>query len=151
MGRFALTVLGLAIVAVAAILIAKGVLRPTQEKVQRSKSVLTGAYEAKFLECFVLEDRDLPDELAPPKVDEDLVYLRVDLLYPGVERVPSPKSHVLQTINGVPGTELRPVHTAYEVGYEGTYLYLVYRSDQSFAFAHMSREGTLLFEKVALE
>lgn len=151
MRRFSLTMLGLTIVTVAAVLFAKSYMRPAQEKVQRGKAVLTNAYQARLVECAVLEDADLPEGLRRAAVDEDLVYVQVTVLYPGVERVPTPEEHVLKEVNGVKATELRPVHTSFDSDEAGSYLYVVYRTDSAFEAARMMRDGNLLFEKVALD
>ena len=149
--RSGLTFLGIAIVAVSAILIAKGALHPAKESVERSQDVLTKAYEAKLIECFVVEDADLPKTLARPKVDEDLLYIQVAVLYPGVDRVPSPLDHVLDSINGLPGTELKPVHTSYDEDEAGAYLLLIYQTDLAFESARMVHKGELLFERILLD
>jgi len=149
--RLSLTALGLTVVAVAAVLFAKSYMRPAQEKVQRRQSVLTNAYQARLVECMILEDRDLPVGLRRPDVDEDLVYVQVTVLYPGVDRVPSPNEHVLIEINGVTETELAPVHTSSESDEEGSFLYLVYKTDHGFEAARMARDGKRLFDKVSLD
>lgn len=151
MRRFSLTALGLTIVTVAAVLFAKSYMRPTQEKVERGKEVLTNAYQARLIECVVLEDTDLPEGLPRAAVDEDLLYVQVTVLYPGVERAPTAEEHVLKEVNGVIGTELRPVHTSSDTDEDGSYLYLVYRTDSAFDAARMAWDGNLLFKKVALD
>ena len=151
MKRLSLTALGLTVVTVAAVLFAKSYVRPAQEKAQRSRDVLTNAYQARLVECVVLEDTELPADLRRPDVDEDLVYVQVAVLYPGVERVPSPEKHVLREINGVLETELQPVHTSSESDDEGSLLYLVYQTNLGFEAARMTRDGMRLFAKVALD
>ena len=84
-------------------------------------------------------------------MDEDLVYVQVTVLYPGVDRVPSPKKHVLKEINGVTETELQPVHTSSESDEEGSFLYLIYRTNSGFEAARMARDGMRLFDKVDLD
>ncbi|MHC4972889.1 MAG: hypothetical protein ACYTG3_11210 [Planctomycetota bacterium] len=151
MRRFSLTALGLTIVTVAAVLFAKSYMRPAQEKVQRGKEVLTNAYQAQLVECVELDPTDLPEGLRRADVDEDLVYVQVTVLYPGVERVAAPEEHLLSEINGVVDTQLRPVHTSSDTDDEGTFLYLVYRTDSSFEAASLARDGKRLFKKVALD
>lgn len=151
MRRFSLTALGLTIVTVAAVLFAKSYMRPAQEKVQRGKEVLTNAYRARVVDCVVVEDADLPEGLRRAGVDEDLVYVQITVLYPGVERAPTPEEHVLKEINGVIGTELRPVHTSFEHDHDGCYLFLVYRTNSAFDGARMARDGKLLFNEVSLD
>jgi hypothetical protein len=149
--RLSLTALALTVVAVVAVLFARSFMRPAQEKVQRSKEVLTNAYQARVVECVPLEDTDLPEGLRRPNVDEDLVYVQVIVLYPGVERVSSPEDHVLKEINGVMETELRPVHTSSDADEEGAYLYLVYQTNSAFEAAGMARDGKRLFKKISLD
>lgn len=151
MQRLSLTALGLAVVTVAAVLFAKSYMRPAQEKVQRRQEVLTNAYQAQLIDCAILEDSELPAGLRRPEVDEDLIYLQVTVLYPGVDRVPSPEKHVLKEINGVREAELQPVHTAVDTDEEGSYLYVVYQTSSAFEAARMAREGIRLFEKVTLD
>jgi hypothetical protein len=149
--RLSLTALGLTVVAVAAVLFAKSYMRPAQEKAQRSQEVLTNAYQAQLVECLVLEDAELPAGLRRPDVDEDLIYVQVTVLYPGVDRVPSPEKHVLKEINGVTETELQPVHTSAESDDVGSFLYLIYRTNHGFEAARMARDGMHLFDKVDLD
>jgi hypothetical protein len=149
--RLSLTALGLTVVTVAAVLFAKSYVSPAQEKVQRGKEVLTNAYQARLVECIVLEETGLPDGLRRPDVDEDLVYVQVTVLYPGVERVQAPADHVLFHVNGVHGTELHPVHTSSDFDDDGCFLYLVYQTDSGFEAAAMSRDGKRLFKKIALD
>ena len=151
MKRLLLTALGLTVVTVAAVLLAKSYMRPAQEKVQRSQDVLTNAYQAQLVECVVLEDTELPAGLRRPDVDEDLIYVQITVLYPGVERVSSPEKHVLSEINGVVETELPPVHTSSESDNEGRLLYLVYQTNSGFEAARMTRDGKRLFAKVTLD
>ena len=151
MKRALLTSLGIAVMAVAAVYLAKGFLRPAQEKVERGQAVLTGAYRPSLVECTVVADAELPRSLPPPKVDEDLLYIEVTVLYPGVERVPSPRDHRLVNVNGRRGAVLEPVHIGYEVDDEGTYLSLIYRTDNGFEGASLAHAKRVLFENVVLE
>lgn len=151
MRRLSLTALGFTVVTVAAVLFAKSYMRPTQEKVQREQKVLTDAYRPQLLECMFLEDTDLPPSLRRPEVDEDLAYVQVTILYPGVDAAPTPDQHVLEEVNGAYDTKLRPVHTSTETGVEGTFLFLVFRTDHAFEAARMTRDGMRLFGKVALD
>jgi len=150
-GRATLTILGLAIVAVAATFIAKNALRPNQEEVQRKQDVLTHAYLPSLIECTIVEDSDLPPTLPRPEVDEDLLYIAVVVFYPGVDRVPEPREHRLERVNGVAGVVLEPVHTSYEQDEDGTYITLLYRTDNSFRYGRMVRGDRPLFERVVLE
>lgn len=151
MQRLSLTALGLAVVTVAAVLFAKSYMRPAQEKVQQRQDVLTNAYEARLVECRILEDNELPAGLRRAEVDEDLIYVQVTVLYPGVDRAPAPEKHFLKEINGVIATELQPVHTSADSDEDGSYLYLVYQTNNAFEAARMARDGIRLFAKVALD
>jgi len=149
--RLLLTALGLTVLTVTAVLFAKSYMRPAQEKAQRSQAVLTNAYQAQLVECLVLEDAELPAGLRRPDVDEDLIYVQVTVLYPGVDHVPSPEKHVLREINGVIETELQPVHTSSEIDDEGSFLYLVYQTNRGFEAAALARDGMRLFAKVDVD
>jgi len=150
-GRATLTILGLAIVAVVAVFIAKSVLKPKQEEVQRKQDVLTHAYLPSLIECTIVEDSELPQSLPRPAVDEDLLYIAVVVFYPGVDRVPEPTEHRLEKVNGVVGRVLQPVHTSYEQDEDGTYITLLYRTDNSFHYGRMVRGERPLFDRVSLE
>ncbi len=150
MGRTILTILGIAGIAIGAVFIAQRFASPAQEKVEANQKVLTGAYRPQLVECRVLEDSEVPEPLPQPDVDEDLVYVAVVVLYPGVERVPEPKDHRLIGVNGR-DEYLEPAHLDYEVTEEGAELVLVFRTDSSFQFGRLVRGATDLFERVALE
>jgi len=149
MGRTILTILGIAAIAVGAVFIAQRFASPAKEQMQAGQKVLTRAYEPTLVECVLLEDSDVPEALPKPEVDEDLAYVAVVLLYPGVERVPEPKDHRLIGINGQDGY-LEPAHIDYEVTEDGAELTLVFRTDSSFQFGRLVRGETVLFERVGL-
>lgn len=150
MGRTILTILGIAAIAVGAVFIAQRFANPAKEKVQANQKVLTGAYKPQLIDCLVLEDPEVPESLPRPGVDEDLVYVAIVVLYPGVERVPEPKDHRLIGVNGR-DEYLEPAHIDYEVTEEGAELTLVFRTDSSFQFGRLVRGATELFESVRLE
>jgi hypothetical protein len=147
-GRTALTLVGIAALAVAAVFIAQRMLQPTQEKVEQGQKVLTQAYRPKLLECYVLEDAEVPAGLPRPDVSEDLLYLAVLVLYPGVDRAP-PGDHRFAAVNGGEGT-LDPADVATEADDEGTTMTLVFKVDSSFEFARLVRGEEVLFDRVAL-
>jgi len=149
--RFSLTALGLTVVTVAAVLFAKSYMRPAQEKVQRGQEVLTNAYQARLIECVVIEETELPEGLRRRRIDEDLVYVQVTVLYPGLDQAPSPEKHILSEINGVAESDLQPVHTAVESDEDGSFLYLVYQTDSSFEAARLVHDGKRLFANVTLD
>jgi hypothetical protein len=150
MGRTILTILGIAAIAVGAVFVAQRFASPAKEQVQASQKVLTDAYKPSLVECVLLEDADVPESLPKPDVDEDLVYVAVVVLYPGVERVPEPKDHRLIGVNGR-DEYLEAAHLDYAVTEDGAELTLVFRTDSSFQFGRLVRGETLLFERVALE
>lgn len=150
MGRIVLTVFGIAAIAFGAVFFAQRYMSPAKERVQASQKVLTHAYQPKFIECRVLEDSEVPDSLPRPKVDEDLIYVTVVVLYPGVDRVPDPRDHRLIGVNGR-DEYLEPADVDYELTEEGAELILVFRASNSFMFGRLVRGDTCLFERVELE
>jgi hypothetical protein len=150
MGRTILTILGIAAIAVGAVLVAQRFANPAKEKAQANQKVLTHAYEPQLRGCFLLEDSEVPESLPKPAVDEDLVYVSILVLYPGVERVPEPRDHRLIGVNGN-DEYLEPAHVDYAVTEEGAELTLVFRANNSFQFGRLVRGETLLFERVQLE
>ena len=151
MSRVAATVLGLAILGGGAIFISRALLSPATEEAERRTPVLTGALDPQLHEFRVLEDNELPAGLLPPKVGEDLLYLLVVVLYPGSERVPSPDEHILDRVNNHPDYSLRPAHVESVVDRDGAYLYLTIRTDSSFEFARLVRDGEVVIPKVSLQ
>ena len=150
MGRIVLTVFGIAAIAFGAVFFAQRYMNPAKEQAQASQKVLTHAYQPKFVECRVLEDSEVPDSLPRPKVDEDLIYITVVVLYPGVDRVPDPREHKLIGINGR-NDYLEPAHVDYVLTEEGAELILVFRTDNSFLFGRLVRGDKVLFEHVEVE
>jgi len=150
MGRTILTIFGIAAIAVGAVFVAQRFASPAKEQVQQSQKVLTQAYEAQLVECYQLQDSDIPDGLPKPAVDEDLVYVAVVVLYPGVERVPEPKDHRLIGVNGE-NTHLEPAHIDYAVSEEGAELTLVFRTDNGFRYGRLVRGEKTISERVELE
>jgi hypothetical protein len=82
-------------------------------------------------------------------VDEDLLYVGVEILYPNVERAP-PGSYRLVRINGGEGT-LDPIDTISEVADEGVFLMLVFRTNNGFLSGRLMRDDEALFENVEIE
>lgn len=150
-GRVALTIVGIAVVAVAAILIAKSMLRPAKEEVERKGSVLTGEYSPTVQECRMLEDSELPEELPHPKVDDVLRYVQVLVHYPGVAATPPASDHVLERVNGSGGAPLAPAWSEVVAGEGGADLYLIYKTTTDFEHARLSRKGTVLAERIDLQ
>lgn len=150
MGRLALTMLGLALLAGGAIFFAKNVLTPAQENVERSEPVLTGQYQPRVEECGVLEDADLPEGIAPPGVDEDVLYVQVVVFFPGIEKVTALAELALDEVNEHVGRRLEPIHTDTEVTAEGTYVYLVFQTTTAFHSARLVRGDDVLADRVEL-
>jgi len=150
MGRTVVTLLFFAALGVGAVFVAKRFVNPARDQAQASQKVLTHAYQPKFLECRVLEDSEIPASLPRPGVDEDLVYVEVVVLYPGVERVPDPGDHRLIGVNGE-SMSLDPADTEYAVTEEGAELTLIFRTNNSFSFGRLVRGDKVLFERVELE
>jgi hypothetical protein len=149
-GRILLTLLGLSAIAGGAVYIAHKFVGPAHDKVEANKQVLTEAYKPKLVGCRALDDGDLPPTLERPGVDEDVLYVEVVLLYPGVDRVPQPLSHRLLGVNGEK-VVLDPVAVDYAEDEEGTYLTLVFKADNSFQHARLFRDEELLVDRVDLE
>ncbi len=147
MGRILLTIFGIAAIGVGAVLFAQRFMGPASEKAQANQKVLTQAYTPKFVECRALEDDEIPDSLTRPGVDEDLVYIAVVVLYPGVERVPEPRAHRLIGVNGADGF-LEPESVDYDVTEEGAELTLIFRATNGFQFARLVRDAEVIFERV---
>ena len=150
MGRTVLTVLGIAAIAFGAVLVAQRFAGPSDGKATGKEKDLTHAYKPKFMECRALEDEEIPESLARPGVDEDLIYIAVVLLYPGVERVPEPRDHRLIGVNGGSGY-LDPADVDYEVNEDGALLTVIFRANNEFQFGKLVRGEEVLFERVDRE
>lgn len=150
MGRTILTILGIAALAIVAVIFAQKMTTPAQEKVEAGKKVLTNAYEPRLEDCYVPQDAELPAGIRRPGVDEDLVYVAVVVLYPGVDQAPTPAEHRLIGVNGGDAV-LEPLRTSTEVTEEGTYLTLLFRTDHTFEFGRLAREKEILFERVGFD
>lgn len=150
MGKAGINVLGLGAIAVAAILIAKGMLKPTQEKVERNANVLSGAYEPRIVEFRVLEDSELPEGVEAPPVGAAEFCFVLAVLYPEHASLPE-GAHRLVEVNGVIDDVLDPIHVEEATDEEGATVYLTFRSDGTFRFAHVARGDTVLVERAALE
>jgi len=149
-GRAALTLLGFAAIAVAVILVAQRFMGQAGDKGQTGQKILTQAYQPQLRECSVIPDEEIPESLPRPEVDEDVVYIAVVVLYPGVDLVPEPREHRLIGVNGEK-VALDPADVDYDVTEEGAELTLVFRTDNSFRFARLVRGEESLFERVELE
>ncbi len=151
MRRVVITLLGIALLAGAAIFIMRQFLKPEAEKAERKEPVLTGAYDVRLDSCHILEDHELPEGLEPPAVGDESLYLRVVALYPGRDNAPPAAQHFLDRVNGEAETYLRPVHSASEVTAEGHYIQLVFLVPPTFELARLMHEDKTVIERVALD
>jgi hypothetical protein len=149
-GRAALTLLGFVAIGAAVIFVAQRFLGSKGETADPSHKVLTQAYQPQLVECRLIPDEEIPESLPRPGVDEDVVYIAVVVLYPGVERVPEPLEHRLIGVNGEK-VALDPADASYDVTEGGAELTLVFRTDNSFQFARLVRGEESLFERVEVE
>lgn len=151
MGRTAWTIIALAAIALGAIFLARNMLNPAKEKVEQRQAVLNEDARPRVTECVVLEDADLPEHLDRPAVGTDVLYVSITVFYPDFPEVPTPEQHVLDTINGRPNTQLKPVHTMTELEPAGAYGILVFRTDSSFTHARLLRGDEVIADRVELE
>jgi len=145
------TILGIAVIAGAAILIGRAFLDPAQEEAESKRKVLTGAYAPRLEEMRELDDSELPGELEPPGVGEDIAYVLVVVLYPGVSLAPDPAGYEIEDVNGDPDIVLVPVHAAEEEDEEGTYVSLTFRTDRGFLHGRLVHDGKVVVEQLRLE
>lgn len=150
MGRLLFAMLGITALAIGAFYIVHRVATPAHEKVEAGKKVLTEAYKPQLVACRELEDSDVPETLARAGVDEDVVYLEIVVLYPGVDRVPQPRDHRLIGVNGQ-DVALDPASVDYNEGDDGAYLTLIFKADNSFQYGRLVRGPDVLFERVELQ
>ncbi len=145
------TTLGLAALAIGAVWVAKTMIGPTQEKVERGQSVLNAAAAARVVECRILEDSELPEGLERPGVGGRTVYLLVAIHYPGYAAAPGLANHSLIRVNGRPDTTLQPVHTASEPDEDGATGYLTFRTTLDHSFAKLIHGDKVLAESLHVE
>jgi len=151
MRRAMITLLGIAVLAGAAIFIMRQFLKPAAEKAERDEPVLTGAYDVRLDACHILEDHELPEGLSAPGVGDESLHLLVVALYPGRDNAPPAEQHFLERINGEAETYLRPVHSSSELTPDGQYISLVFRVLPAFEFARLKHEDKTLIERVTLD
>lgn len=152
MGKGALTIVGIAIVAVTAIFLAKFWIKPAQEDYEREQEVLTKAYEPRLEEIEVLQDIEVSDlGLEVPDVGSSTIYIRLTVLYPGAAKVPDAQDHALENVDGDPERNVPASHAETETDDDGTWLYVVFRVDESFEHARLVRGRVMLLKRFALE
>lgn len=147
-GRSSILVIGG--IGVAAVIFAMRFIKPAGEQAEASQKVLTQAYQPALVECVELAYDEIPESLPRPGVDEDLMYVAVTVLYPGVERVPDPAAHRFIGVNGKQEA-LDPVNTDYDVTEDGATLTLIFKANNAFHFARLVRGEETILERVALE
>jgi hypothetical protein len=149
-GRAALTLLGFVAIGAAVIFVAQRFMGKGDGNGPTGQKILTHAYNPQLVECRLIPDEEIPESLPRPGVDEDVVYIAVVVLYPGVDRVPEPRDHRLIGVNGADGF-LEPLDVDYDLIEDGAELTLVFRTDNSFRFARLVRGAESLFDRVELE
>ena len=144
--RVLATILAFAIIGAIAFFLARSFYSDGPEEGAPTGEVFTGAYDPRLEECRVLADSELPRDL---EVGKDTIYLLVTVLHPDTPNVHRPDLHLLEQINGKRGEPLQPVSVETEfAGDEGTYVYLIYRIDSEFEFAHLKHLGNVIEERL---
>jgi hypothetical protein len=147
-GRSSILVIGG--IGVAAVIFAMRFIKPAGEQAEARQKVLTEAYQPLLVECVELAFDEIPEPLPRPGVDEDLVYVAIVVLYPGVERVPDPGAHRLIGVNGKQEA-MDPANVDYEVTEDGALMTLVFKANNAFQFARLVRGEETVLERVGLE
>ena len=117
---------------------------------ERSADVLSGAYEARLVECRVLEDSELPEDVPAPPVGSATFYFGLTVLYPDHAAVPTGE-HALVEINGELETRVLPVDVDTMVDEDGATVYLTFQSDGTFRYGALARDEKILVRRVALD
>lgn len=151
MGKSTATLVGIALLAGAAIYLGNAYLFPAAEQTERKEAVLTGNLDPQLEGVVVLQDSELPRGVTPPKVGEDAMYIRVTVLYPALPRVPDPKEHHLVDINGRPDTVREPAHFDTEVDEEGARIHMLFRVEPDFLSAAVARGKQTILDSFILE
>lgn len=152
MNRIVATIIGLGLVAVAAILIGRAFLKPASERAQAKGKVLTGQYDARLDFCDIIEDAELPEGLEPPGVGSTVRFVQVIVLFPQVNVIKGdPQDYVLDKVNGATSPILPPVHSEMSVEEEGVILTLTYETDVNFEYARLVRDEDVVLKRVGLQ
>ena len=101
--------------------------------------------------CAILEDSELPSGIVAPTVGERHLFMRVELLYPGVRKAAASKAHILSHVNGRGGPAIEPVHGESLTDEDGVLVSLIYRIDDDFDFARLESDGKALIDRVELD
>ena len=150
MKRAVVTLLGIAALAVTAIVISHYALGPVEDAAERRQGVLTGLTKPRLIECLILEDADLPEGVPPPPVGRDVLYMSVGILYPGATKEPDQGLYKLVEINGVKENLVSAVHVSKEEADEGFYVDAVFLTDSQFDHAELWRGAATVIKKVTL-
>jgi len=144
-------ILGIAVVAGAAIFIGREFLKPASERAQAQEKVLSGAYDPRIEFCSLLEDAELPEGLEPPEVGSTQRYLRVIVLFPEVNVIKGAKhEYHLDRINGSRDDPLEPVHSDLAQDEDGVVLTLTYATDSGFENARLVHDDIVIVKRVTL-
>jgi len=150
-GKSSATLVGIALLAGAAIYLGRAYLFPATERSERREAVLTGKLDPRLDEIVVLQDSELPAGVTPPRVGEDAMFIRITVLYPALPEVPEPKEHRLAEVNGRPGAILDPAHVETEVDQDGARVHLTFRVAPDFISGTIARGKTTVLSTVVLE
>jgi len=145
------TTIGLAALAIGAVWVAKTMVQPTKEKVERKQAVLNSEASARVTECRILEDYELPRGLERPGVGDDTMYILVTVHYPGYPEAPELMQHHLIRVDGREGARLEPSHAVSETDEDGSYAVLTFRTTQDFTFATLRPGEKVLTGSLRLE
>ncbi|MHC4956532.1 MAG: hypothetical protein ACYTGZ_22050 [Planctomycetota bacterium] len=151
MGKSGATILGIAVLAGAAIYIGSRYLSPGAEHAERKEAVLTGALEPQVEAVEFLEDSDLPPGVTPPKVGEPMRYVRLTIFYPQRPKVPTPSDHHLTQVNAESDFEKVPVHVEEELVEEGARLFVTYRVSADFVWGRIECNEKLIVARFELD
>jgi len=149
-GRGATAALGLTILAIAAIFLAKGMLQPTQEEVERTKDVLNKDALPRLNECRELGLDELPEGLEPPGVGATHFYLSIVVFFPGYATVEGAEDYRLTEMDGR-SVALSPMHTEVATEEDGAYVSLIFRLDDPFSSARLMHGEEEILAKVVME
>ena len=151
MGKAGATILGFALLAGAAIIVGRSFLLPAAERSERDGTVLTGGLDPRIESVEVLEDSDLPPGVNAPKVDEDLIYIRVDIFYPERESFPAPDAHHLTGANRETWFESEPVHSVTETTEDGARAVLIYSVGTKFEWGRIAHGKLVIAERFEVD
>ena len=146
------SILGLAVVAGAAIYIGRAFLKPASEQAQASSGVLSGAYDARVETCAILEDHELPEGLKRPDIGSSDRYVQLIVLFPQAAKISGKKDEYhLDRINGSLSEPIGPAYCEMATEEDGIVLTLTYATNEDFVTARLVRGEEVIVKQVALE